>query len=91
MQITHLNIRISGKVQGVFYRASAKSKAEELHLKGFVRNERNGDVYIEAEGDETNLKEFVEWCRKGPAHANVANVEVNFSDLRNFKKFEISR
>jgi acylphosphatase len=91
MQITHLNIRISGKVQGVFYRASAKSKAEELHLKGFVRNEPNGDVYIEAEGDETSLKEFIAWCRKGPTHAHVSDVQMNPSEVKNFTRFEISR
>jgi len=54
----HLNIRVSGKVQGVFFRASTKEQADQLGVKGFVRNEPNGDVYIEVEGDEEKLKIF---------------------------------
>jgi acylphosphatase len=91
MEIKHFNIRVSGKVQGVFYRASAKTKADELGLKGFVRNEPNGDVYIEAEGQETLLNEFVAWCRKGPSHAQVTDVKINSAETKNFGKFEISR
>ncbi len=87
----HLNIRVSGKVQGVFYRASAKSKADELELKGFVRNESNGDVYIEAEGSETQLDEFIVWCRKGPTHAQVTDVKITSSEVKNFNRFEINR
>jgi acylphosphatase len=48
----HFNIRISGRVQGVFFRASTKAKAEELGISGFVQNEPDGSVYIEAEGEE---------------------------------------
>jgi acylphosphatase len=91
MEVLHLNIQVSGKVQGVFYRASTKSKADELKLKGFVRNEPNGDVYIEAEGSETQLNELISWCKKGPTHARVTDVKVNPSAVKNFKTFEISR
>ena len=64
----HLNIRISGKVQGVFYRASAVKEAERLNIKGFARNEPDDSVYIEAEGDEDALESFLSWCAKGPPH-----------------------
>ncbi len=87
----HLNIHVSGKVQGVFFRASAKEQADQLDVKGFTRNEPNGDVYIEAEGDESKLKLFLEWCSHGPRHAHVENITKEESALRNFEKFEVRR
>ncbi len=69
----HVNIRVSGKVQGVFFRASTKEQADQLGVKGFARNEPNGDVYIEAEGEEDKLNLFLEWCARGPSKARVEN------------------
>jgi len=85
-----LNIHVSGKVQGVFFRASAKDEADQLGVKGFVRNELNGDVYIEAEGEDDQLKLFLEWCRRGPRRASVENVDVEEAELKNFVSFEVS-
>ena len=51
----HLSIRVSGKVQGVFFRASTKDRADELHIKGTVGNNADGSVSIEAEGEDENL------------------------------------
>jgi acylphosphatase len=79
---THYTIVISGKVQGVFYRASAKQKAEELGIKGFAQNLPNGNVLIEAEGEESQLKELISWCRQGPPNAHVSNAHVNGSTSR---------
>lgn len=87
----HLNIRVSGKVQGVFFRASAKEQADRLRVKGFACNEPNGDVYIEAEGADGELKLFVEWCDRGPARARVEKVNVEESALINFSVFEVKR
>ncbi|MFZ2905897.1 MAG: acylphosphatase [Cyclobacteriaceae bacterium] len=87
----HLAIHVSGKVQGVFFRASAKGKADELNITGVVRNEKDGSVYIEAEGKDENLKQFVAWCHQGPAKAEVARVVVNEGTIRHFKTFEIKR
>ena len=61
----HVNIKIYGKVQGVFFRDSSQRKAKELNLSGWVRNELDGTVQIVAEGEEKNLKELIEWCRAG--------------------------
>jgi len=72
----HLNIKVFGRVQGVFFRYSAQRKIKELGIKGFARNEPDGSVYIEVEGEEAQLKEFVEWCHKGPPLAHVDRVEV---------------
>lgn len=87
----HLNIRVSGRVQGVFFRASTKEQADSIGIKGFVRNESNGDVYIEAEGEEDELKKFVNWCRQGPSRARVNNLEINEGELLGFEKFEVNR
>jgi acylphosphatase len=87
----HFNIRISGKVQGVFFRASTKDKADELGVKGFVRNETDGSVYVEAEGEGETVSKFIEWCRHGPRLARVDHCEVWEDENRNFSAFEISR
>ena len=85
----HLSIRVSGKVQGVFFRASTKGKAEELNIKGNVRNNADGSVSIEAEGEEENLLQFVEWCKRGPKFAQVERCEVKEGGNRNSKGFFI--
>jgi acylphosphatase len=87
----HWNFLVKGKVQGVFYRKSAKVKAEELGLSGWVRNEADGSVYIEAEGDEHQLKQFKEWCKLGPSHASVDEVTTKTGTLKNYSGFEIRR
>lgn len=87
--IKHLNIKIYGKVQGIFFRVTAKEKADGLGITGFTKNEDDGSVYIEAEGEEKNLEEFLKWCKKGPSLAKVEKIETTESELKNFTKFEV--
>jgi acylphosphatase len=87
----HLNITITGKVQSVYYRASTKQKADELGVKGFVRNQPDGSVYIEAEATPELLKKFLAWCHQGPERAQVINVETTSAALQNFEAFEMRR
>jgi acylphosphatase len=87
--LKHLTIHIEGKVQGVFFRASTKEKADELNIKGFVRNENDGSVYIEAEGGEDALKEFMTWCKSGPSRAIVQIINFREGELKNFSDFKI--
>lgn len=89
--IVHRNIRVGGKVQGVFYRASTVDKAKELGLKGFVLNEPAGSVYMEVEGEEPVVNVMIEWARKGPPRANVTSLDVTEGEVRNFRTFEIRR
>ena len=89
--LKHLNIKVHGRVQGVFFRASTKTQAEALGINGFVRNEKDETVYIEVEGEEDTLKKFIEWCSHGPKYAIVEKCEVTESDIRNFDKFIILR
>jgi acylphosphatase len=87
----HLSILVSGRVQGVFYRASARSKAEELGITGFVQNLPDGKVYMEVEGTDEMLDGFKAWCAEGPPRAQVERVEIKEGTLQNFTSFGIHR
>jgi acylphosphatase len=89
--IKHYNITIVGKVQGVFFRKHAVEQAANMGLKGFVRNEPNGDVYCEIEGEENVLKRFELWCWKGSPLAQVTTVIVSEGALQHFQTIEIRR
>ena len=71
-----LTIRVEGIVQGVNFRQAARREADRLGIAGFARNEPDGSVTIEAEGNSDTLAQFVEWCRHGPAPARVDRVEI---------------
>ena len=75
----------------MFYRASARQKAESLNITGFAQNQRDGSVLIEAEGDEAALKELVTWCRKGPPNADVSDVLVTEKETTGFLSFSVKR
>lgn len=85
----HKNITIKGSVQGVGFRYSAKKMALSLGITGFVKNKSNGDVYIEAEGSEIQIRHLIEWCHQGPSYAHVENIEIEFANVRGFKFFEV--
>ncbi len=82
--------RISGRVQGVFYRASAQKEALSLGLTGWVRNLASGDVELLAEGGEEALNALLDWCRRGPSQARVDDVTVTWAEATaDFTSFEI--
>lgn len=87
----HFNITVRGLVQGVFFRASTEEQAASLKISGLVRNEPDGSVYIEAEGEEAALEEFIEWCHKGPPRAVVDKCAVSEAPLKHFDGFRIER
>jgi acylphosphatase len=87
----HFSIQVSGKVQGVFFRASTQEKAREFSVKGFVRNEPDGSVFIEAEGTAENLEKFISWCRQGPRSAKVINCEIKPGEVKGYSTFVIER
>lgn len=74
------HIFVGGRVQGVGFRMYAVDQAEELNLTGWVRNLPDGRVEIVAEGEETDIVAFCEWCRSGPESAQVAGIKTAFSD-----------
>ena len=67
-------------MQGVFFRDGSRKKAKELNLRGSVRNELDGTVRIVAEGEERNLKEFMDWCKDGPEHSKVDKIDAEWFD-----------
>lgn len=69
-----IKLKVSGKVQRVFYRDAIRRKAEELELSGFARNEDDGTVTIVAEGQEADLIKLLEAAWQGSPSSKVENV-----------------
>ena len=84
-----LHIIIKGHVQGVFFRTETKQKADELGVSGWVKNCDDGSVEIFSQGTEEALKILEEWCRKGPASAEVQNVRRKDCTSEKVQGFEI--
>lgn len=74
MERLHVDLRITGHVQGVWYRKTAVAQALALGLKGYAKNLPDGSVHIEAEGSQEALDVFISWCRNGPPLARVTQV-----------------
>ncbi len=89
MEQAHYNIHVTGRVQGVFYRKSTLQKAQELGIAGYVQNQSDGSVYIEAEGFPDKLDALVSWCWDGSELARVDNVDVKEGDWCGFSTFEV--
>ena len=90
--MTRADLLISGRVQGVFYRASAQQEAMRLGLVGEVRNLPDGQVEAIVEGSKERVEEFIDWCRQGPPSADVENVRVRWSKaLGEFRTFMVAR
>lgn len=86
-----VHLLIKGKVQGVFYRKSAKEMAEKMDVTGWVRNTENEDVEIVASGSADALKAYMEWCHTGPKRAEVTDVIITPVADESFEKFEVRR
>lgn len=85
-----VHLKIHGRVQGVFFRATAKEKAEELGLVGWVRNNPEGFVEVTAEGDRGGLESFITWCNSGPKNSRVDHVSVVWGNYEEeFEDFKI--
>lgn len=85
----HQNIRVEGKVQGVYFRKSTREKAIEYGISGFVKNQTDGSVYIEAEGYQGQIDLFVEWCYQGPVMAKVSKITIEGGDWADYQGFNI--
>lgn len=90
--IFSLQIKVIGKVQGVWFRKGTQIKANSLGLKGNVQNLKDGSVFIEVHGNESKVMELVEWCKVGTTHANVDSISYEEIDSTNtLNSFEIIR
>jgi acylphosphatase len=89
MKTVHLEI--SGKVQGVFFRASAQEIAKLHKISGWIRNTRDKRVEALITGAEKDIQRFIEWCKEGPDRALVEHVTITNMALQTFDKFEVIR
>lgn len=87
----HYDIKVYGKVQGVFYRANTVRCANELGILGWVKNVDDGSVHICAEGTKQQLEKMIKWCKEGPAYARVEQVSYSEGPVQEFKGFRIIR
>ncbi len=76
-----VHLIVLGKVQGVFYRASCQDVAVKYGLHGWVKNLYTGEVEAVAQGEKEKLEKFIEWCKKGPPHADVSGTEVQWEEV----------
>jgi acylphosphatase len=86
----HKTIVIKGWVQGVGFRYAARKTAVQYGISGFVKNLPDGSVYIEAEGSETAVEEFLSWCHKGPLRAQIHSVTITEGPIQGCKDFIIA-
>jgi acylphosphatase len=85
-----VQLKITGRVQGVYYRADTVQQAQSLGLTGWVMNCSDGSVEAVAEGTKPKLEELIAWCQRGPRGARVARVEVSWQIAQNaFRGFTI--
>jgi acylphosphatase len=92
MERRRANLLITGKVQGVFFRESAKREALRLGLTGRVRNLPGGEVEAVAEGERDAVEAFIRWCHRGPSAARVDGVVVkDASPTGEFSSFDVER
>ncbi|EOZ92089.1 Acylphosphate phosphohydrolase, putative [Indibacter alkaliphilus LW1] len=82
-------IKVLGKVQGVFFRKSTQKKAVELGLTGWVKNEEDGSVLVEIEGDLHSILAMQSWLRLGPPNAEVKELEISNADEKGYEDFLI--
>ena len=87
--MTTLHIIIKGKVQGVFYRDSAKKLADKLGLTGWIKNTHDGNVETMVSGDNQELDQFVQWCKIGSEKSEVEDVRFDITDDIHFTTFTI--
>ena len=76
-----VSITVSGRVQQVGYRHYTRLAAQDYDIKGKIENKADGSVYIEAQGEEKNLQEFIDFCKKGPVWARVDNIDIQPIDV----------
>jgi acylphosphatase len=87
----HLDIKVSGRVQGVFFRASTLEQANQIGIKGWVSNHADGSVHIAAEAEPDSMQQFLEWLQHGPANARVDDLDIHPGVLEHFETFSIRR
>ena len=91
MEESTFHIKVTGKVQGVYYRQTCKSTAIHIGITGTVWNNPDGSVEIYATGTPYQVEQFIIWCKTGPARCKVATVEITDAAFDNFATFSIKK
>ena len=89
MTLARARVVVTGRVQGVFFRAETRDRAASLSLTGWVRNNPDGSVEAVFEGDPERVESVVEWMRRGPGLAEVEDVQVDWEDPRGERGFTV--
>ena len=89
MSDARAHVVVTGRVQGVFFRSETRDRASSLGLGGWVRNNGDGSVEAVFEGDAERVETMVDWCRRGPAHAHVDDVQVAWEDPQGESAFAV--
>jgi acylphosphatase len=87
--VTRVHVLVRGRVQGVFFRAEARDRAESLGVSGWVRNLPDGSVEAVFEGEDDRVESMVDWCRRGPAGAEVEVVDVEREEPSGERGFRV--
>ncbi|KKP92162.1 MAG: acylphosphatase [Parcubacteria group bacterium GW2011_GWA2_36_10] len=87
--LKNLQIKVSGRVQGVGFRYFAKCQAEKLNIKGFVQNQTDDSVYLEVEQESAVLDKFIAWCKNGSPWSKVKSIDVKVGEVKNHSQFII--
>ena len=85
------HVFVSGRVQGVYYRATTREKAGETGVAGWVKNLDDGRVEAVFEGERAAVEAMIEWCHTGSPRARVDDVEVEYGDPKGIERFEVRR
>ena len=85
---TAVELHVTGRVQGVSYRAATQQEAERLGVTGWVRNEPDGSVAVHAEGEAAAVEALVAWCRRGPVGSRVRDVAVRDAAAGGHRRFD---
>jgi acylphosphatase len=88
-KIFHSTLVVSGRVQGVGFRYSARNEAGRLGIKGYVKNKSDGSVVLELEGNASKLNAMIAWCKAGPPMSRVENVKEWPGDVVGYDDFRI--
>jgi acylphosphatase len=89
MSVARAHTVISGRVQGVFFRAEAKARARSLGVAGWVRNRPDGAVEAVFEGSREAVESMLRWCEQGPAGARVDAADVTWDEPVGDEGFEV--
>ena len=82
MDIVRAHVIVCGRVQGVFFRYETRQVADSLDLYGWVKNNYDGTVEAVFEGERSRVERALEWCKRGPHHAVVEKVDIEWEELR---------